>query len=210
MKSLQSQIVNCAKTTWTNFMPKLFTVQDHFYIVQCPFVHVQKPLELTSMPFCTRAKPLELTSMPFCTRAKTPWSNFNTFLYTCKTVLQTFNALLFTMQNRPANVQCPFVHDAKPLCKRSRPFCSRCKSSWRNFRGRLFITQNRCANVQCAWYLNDLVRTSYWSKELFECKHCAFLFFWWRVIWFVLLFAVNSGLFCNVLLSNGYDRILFV
>ena len=119
-----------AKTTWSHFMPKLFTVQDHFYIVQCPFVHGAKPLELTSRPFCTRANPLEptsrpfctratpleLTSIPFCTRRKPPWTNFKAFLYTCKTVMQTFKNLLFTMQNRPANVQGPIVSCAKPPC----------------------------------------------------------------------------------------------
>ena len=79
-----------AKSTWTNFKPNLFTTQDHFYIVQYPFVHMQKPLELTSIPFCTRAKP--------------PWTNFKAFLHTCKTSMQTFKNLLFTTQNRHAGV----------------------------------------------------------------------------------------------------------
>ena len=139
LKQLQVQIVHCAKTAWSYFKPKLFTVQDLFYIVQYPFVHVQKPLELTSMPFCTRAKPLELTSIPFCTRAKTPWTNFKPFLHTCKTSMQTFKDLLYTMQNRHANVQGLFVHDAKPPCKRSSTFCTRRKTVMQTFKDFLFL-----------------------------------------------------------------------
>ena len=91
-----------AKSTWTNFKPNLFTTQDHFYIVQCPFVHDAKPLELTSSPFCARAKPLEVTSIPFCTRAKPPCKRSKTDCFLCKTTMQMFHALLFTMQNSKA------------------------------------------------------------------------------------------------------------
>ena len=142
-----------------------------------PFVHVQKTHELTSIAFCTRAK--------------SPWTNFKAFLHTCKTVLQTFKDLLFTTQNRPASVQTAFVHAAKPSCKRSSPFCSWCKNVLQTFKDWLFTLQALLKKLQrsivynskplckCSvcWYLNDFVRTSYWSKELFECKHCAFLFF---------------------------------
>ena len=62
--------------------------------------------------------------------------------------MQTFKTHLFTMQNRPANVQDPFVHDAKPSCKRSRPFCSRRKTSMQTFKALLFMMQNRPANIQ--------------------------------------------------------------
>ena len=125
LKQLQIQIVHCANTPWSNFKSKLFTVQDHFYIVQYPFVH--------------DAKPLELTSIPFCTRRKTPWTNFKPFLHTCKTVMQTFNTLLHTAQNRHANVQGPFVHGAKPSCKRSRTFCSRRKTVMQMFKDLLSL-----------------------------------------------------------------------
>ena len=96
-----------AKPSWSNFMPKLFHEQNHFYIVQSPFVH--------------DAKPLELTSIPFCTLRKAPWTNFKAFLYTCKTVMQTFKYLLFTMQTGLKQLQSPFVHHAKPSCKCSVP-----------------------------------------------------------------------------------------
>ena len=109
LNQLQGQIVHCAKTPWSNFMPKLFTVQDHFYIVQCPFVHVQNRHANVQVPFVHDARPSCKRSMPFCTRRKT--------------VLQTFNVLLHTMQNRHANVQCPFVHDANRLELTSITFC---------------------------------------------------------------------------------------
>ena len=146
--------------TWSNFMPKLFTVQDHFYIVQGPFVHDAKPLELTSIPFCTRANPHELTSISFCTRRKPPWTNFNTLLYTCKTVMQTFKNLLFTMQTGLKQLQGPFVHDAKPSCKRSRTDCSLCKTAMLMFHDSLFMRQNvlserekinSCYGKKCDW-----------------------------------------------------------
>ena len=52
-------------------MPKLFTVQDHFYIVQGPFVHDAKPSCKCSKSFC----PL------------------------CKTSMQMFRTSLFMIQN---------------------------------------------------------------------------------------------------------------
>ena len=52
------------------------------------------------------------------------------------------------MQNRHANVQGPFVYDAKPPCKRSRTFCSRCKTAMQTFNALLHTAQNRPANVQ--------------------------------------------------------------
>ena len=69
-------------------------------------------------------------------------------MHTCKTVMQTFKDLLHTTQNRPANVQGPFVHDAKPPCKRSMPFCTRRKTVLQTFKAQLLTTQNRHANVQ--------------------------------------------------------------
>ena len=62
--------------------------------------------------------------------------------------MQTFKDLLHTTQNRPANVQGPFVHDAKPPCKRSMPFCTRRKTVMQTFKDLLYTAQNRHANVQ--------------------------------------------------------------
>ena len=103
---------NCSlyKTIFTSFKTLLYTCKSPLNQLQCLFVHVQNPHELTSRPFCTRAKPPCKRSMPFCTRRKT--------------VMQTFNALLFTTQNRPANVQCPIVPCVKPPCKCSMTNCS--------------------------------------------------------------------------------------
>ena len=59
--------------------------------------------------------------------------------------MQTFKARLFLVQNFHANevTSCPFVHDAKPLCKRSSPFCSSCKIVMQPFKAALFLPQKR-------------------------------------------------------------------
>ena len=62
---------------------------------------------------------LEPTSRPNCTLRKT--------------AMQMFKNLLYTTQNRHANVQSPFVHGAKPSCKRSITDCSLCKTSMQMF-----------------------------------------------------------------------------
>ena len=100
---------NCSlyKTIFTSFKALLYTCNPPLNQLQCLFVHVQNPHELTSRPFCTRAKPPCKRSRTFCTRRKTS--------------MQTFKDLLYTAQNHPANVQGPFVHGAKPSCKRSMP-----------------------------------------------------------------------------------------
>ena len=139
-----------AKSTWTNFKPNLFTTQDHFYIVQYPFVHMQKPLELTSIPFCTRAKPPCKRSRTFCTRAKPPCKRSRTFCSRRKTVMQAFKSLLYTAQNRPANVQRPIVSCVKPPCKCSMPYCSRCKT--------VKPERESIINSHYHYYVNGLLR----------------------------------------------------
>ena len=114
-------VTKCAKTTWSNFKPKLFTVQDHFYIVQSPFVHVQNRhanvqgtfVHVQNLhanvqcPFAHGPKPSCKRSMPFCTRRKT--------------VLQAFNVRLFTLQTLSKELQRLIVHGARLLCQCSMP-----------------------------------------------------------------------------------------
>ena len=77
LKQLQTPIVHCAKTAWSHFMPKLFTVQDHFYIVQGPFVHDAKPSCKCSKSFC-----------PLC---KTSMQMFRTSLFMIQTYIALFS-----------------------------------------------------------------------------------------------------------------------
>ena len=90
------------------------------------------PLEPTSRHFCTRAKPSCKRSKTFCTRCKPAWSNFK--------------ALLFIMQNRHANVQVPFDHDANRLEATSKPFCTRRKTSMQVFSAIVHDTKPYCLN----------------------------------------------------------------
>ena len=50
------------------------------------------------------------------------------------------------MQNRPANVQVPFDHDANPLEATSKPFCSSCKTVLQVFSAIVHDTKPYCLN----------------------------------------------------------------
>ena len=74
------------------------------------------------------------------------------------------------MQNLHANVQDPFVHDAKPSCKRSRPVCSWCKTVLQTFKAHLFMMQNRPANAQRP-IVHDVKPSCKRSRADCRCHH---------------------------------------
>ena len=71
--------------------------------------------------------------------------------------MQTFKDLLYTAQNLHANVQGPFVHDAKPSCKCSKTFCPLCKTSMQMFRTSLFMIQTYIALFPLHFSVNGLI-----------------------------------------------------
>ena len=60
--------------------------------------------------------------------------------------MQTFKDLLFTTQNRHANVQGPFDHDANRLEATSKPLCSSCKTVLQVFSAIVHDTKPYCLN----------------------------------------------------------------
>ena len=94
---------------WSNFKPKLCNFKPKLYTTQ-------KRLEVTSCPNCSLYKTIFTSFKALLYTCKAPWTNFNTLLYTCKIPLNKLQCLFAHVQKLHANVQSPFVHDAKSYC----------------------------------------------------------------------------------------------
>ena len=180
------------KAPWTNFNTLLYTAQSPLNQLQCVFAHVQSPLNRLQGLFVHDAKPLELTSRHFCTRAKPSCKRSKTFCTRCKTPWTNFKALLFIVQNRHANVQVPFDHDANRLEATSKPFCSSCKTVMQTFKYLLITMRTGLKQLQSPFVHHAkpsckcsvplfMIHLPIRSHEHGDERKNYWLQYWWRI-----------------------------